>query len=135
VIGPDDLAGEDLIMFPRSVNAPLHDRVLALAYEAGYRFRAVRQTGGATPRDVTLAVAGGFGVALEPLSFTEVAQAGSLISRRALDPPVLMPDTVLAWRAGAPRHLRPVIETVRAVARELRHSNPWEGVRDHVNHT
>jgi DNA-binding transcriptional LysR family regulator len=127
VIGPADLEGENLVLFPRWVNPALHDRVLALTYSAGYRFAGVRETGGATPRDVTLAVAGGFGVALEPVSFTEVAQAGTLVSRRALDPPVSMPDTVLAWRANPPRHLRPVIETVRAVARELRQKNQWGG--------
>jgi DNA-binding transcriptional LysR family regulator len=119
VLGPADLEDEDLVLFPRTVNPALHDRVLQMADDGGYRFRAVREAGGAAPRDITTAVAGGLGVALEPLSFTEVSGSDRVVSRRALDPPLRMPDTVVAWRANPPRHLRHVIDAVREVAREL----------------
>jgi DNA-binding transcriptional LysR family regulator len=128
VVRPEDVEGEDLVLFPRRVNPALHDHILRQARDAGYRFREVREAGGAAPRDITSAVAGGLGLALEPPSFTQVAGSDRLVSRRALDPPLVLPDTVVAWRANPPRHLRPVIGAVRDMARGIR--EPDRG-RDH----
>jgi DNA-binding transcriptional LysR family regulator len=127
VLTPTDLEGEHVVMTPRAANPAFFDRVLAEAAAAGYRFRGVREASGGNPRDLALAVAGGLGVALQPLSFTEVGQAGTLVANRAIDPPVFMPDTVIAWRADPARGLRPVISAVRDIAREL-HRDGDDGV-------
>jgi DNA-binding transcriptional LysR family regulator len=119
-VAPADLEGEVLLAFSREVNPALHDRWLESIERAGYRFRSVREAGGTTGRDVILAVAEGRGVALEPFSLAEVAGAGTLVVRRPIDPPIAMPDTVVAWRADPPERLRDVLEHVRAVAWRLR---------------
>jgi DNA-binding transcriptional LysR family regulator len=123
---PDDLRSEALITFPREVNPALHDRLLALVADAGYTFAAVKEAGGKTARDLMLAVAEKLGVALEPTSLKEVSEAGGVVARRELDPPVFMPDTVVAWPARPPRHLQPLLACVRDVARELRRATGRE---------
>lgn len=117
---PDDLRDEVLVTGPRAVNPALYDRALALFAGAGYSFRSVHETGGASIRDVMLSVAGGLGVALGPHSLAELSEAASIVVRRPLDPPVSMPDTVVAWRAHPPRRLQTVLSVVRGVARTLR---------------
>jgi len=119
-IGPDDLREELLVSVPRSANPPLHDRMLAVLDEAGYRFRGLRDAGGSNERDLMLGVADGLGVAIVPFSLTDVSEAGAIVIRRALEPALTMPDTVVAWRKDLPRHLEAGLATVRAVARELR---------------
>jgi DNA-binding transcriptional LysR family regulator len=94
--------------------------MLAALEAAGYRFGGVHEGGGMLARDLLLAVARGLGVTIVPFSLKEVSEAGSLVIRRTIDPPVLMPDVVVAWHANPPRRLRVTLETVRRVAVELR---------------
>jgi hypothetical protein len=118
-VGPADLAGESLVLFPRWVNAPLHDWIVDRITEAGYRFRDVHEVGGPDPRDMVLGVAEEAGVALVPLVY-EDGWARGIVARRPLEVPVSMPPTVLGWHVDARERLRPFIENARAVARELR---------------
>jgi DNA-binding transcriptional LysR family regulator len=118
-VGPGDLAGESLVLFPRWVNAPLHDWIVERITEAGYRFRDVHEVGGPDPRDMVLGVAEEAGVALVPLVY-EDGWARGIVARRALEVPVSMPPTVLGWHVDARERLRPFLENARTVARELR---------------
>jgi DNA-binding transcriptional LysR family regulator len=119
-LGPDDLREETLITFPRSSNPALYDRMLTLLEEAGYTFRGLRDAGGANERDLMLSVADRLGVAIVPFSLVDVNEAGAIVIRRTLDPPIAMPDTVAAWRTNPPRHLQTGLATIRAIAHELR---------------
>jgi len=119
VLRPDDLREETLVVFPRAANPALHDRLLDLLESAGYRFRAVREAGGASSRDLVLSIAQGAGVGLEPVSQEELSRAGAIVVRRSLDPPVRMPGAVVAWRPNPPRRLREVLDAVREIARKL----------------
>ena len=74
-------------------------------------------------RDLILAVVGGLGVAVGASSLKEVAEAGSIVVRRALDPQPAMPGTVLAWHAEPPRQLATTLAAVREVAQRLRNSS------------
>jgi DNA-binding transcriptional LysR family regulator len=114
---PDDLAGETLIMFPRASNPAFFDRVKALLEDAGYAFRGVHETS-TDPRDMLLAVEGGLGVALTPTFVGEFAEVRSLV-HRALDPEILLPDLIVAWRANAPRRLHSFLSAVRESAAVL----------------
>jgi DNA-binding transcriptional LysR family regulator len=120
VVRPEDLAGEDLLTFPRAENPALHDHMLATAQESGYVFAAVRETSGCDPRDLMLAVASGAGVALQPLSFMERGHPGSFVVRRPIDPSLASPEMVLAWRSHPPRHLQPIVASLRELARRMR---------------
>jgi DNA-binding transcriptional LysR family regulator len=126
-VGPEDLADLDRVLFPRSANPPLHDELLELASDAGYRFRAVREAGGASPRDMVMAVACGLGVSLEPMA--EVGEVEALVVRRPLEPPVWMPDTAIAWRADPPRHVQPLVATIRSIARAVYAGSAGERAR------
>ena len=120
VLGPAELAQEILVVFPQAASVAPHDRWLALLERAGYRFARVREAGGPDPRDLLLAVAGRLGVMLAPASLADVSDAGALVARRELDPPVTLPNTVVAWRADPPERLRETLAVVRDIARELR---------------
>jgi DNA-binding transcriptional LysR family regulator len=120
VLGPAELAQEILVVFPQAASVAPHDRWLALLERAGYRFAGVRDAGGTDPRDLLLAVAGRLGVMLAPASLADVSDAGALVVRRALDPPVTLANTVVAWRADPPARLRETLAVVRDIARELR---------------
>jgi DNA-binding transcriptional LysR family regulator len=118
-VGPADLAGESLVLFPRTVNGPLHDWMVERITEAGYRFRGVHEVSGPDPRDIVLGVAEETGVALVPLVY-EDGWARGIVARRPLEVPLSMPPTVLGWQADTPERLRPFIGNARAVATELR---------------
>ena len=120
VVRAEDLSGEALITYPRTVNPSLYDRVLALFDERGYRFSTIHETGGPNVRDLMLAVAAGSGVALVPASVTEVSETGGIAVRRPVEPPLAMPDTVIAWPRDPPRLPSPLVESVRDLARDLR---------------
>jgi len=120
VLGPEDLRDESLIIFARSVNPRLYDWLLAQFERAGFRFAGVHEVGGEYKRDVLLAVAEGFGVALGPYSAKEVVEADAVVTRRALQPVVRMPETMVAWRESPPRQIRPVLGVIRQVAAQLR---------------
>jgi DNA-binding transcriptional LysR family regulator len=124
VLGPADLRQEVLATFPRDVNPALYDDLLSLIQDAGYGFRSVRPVGGSNRRDLMVAAALGLGVAIGPFSSWEIGEAAPTVVRRPLDPPLLMPDTVLAWRAAPPRQLGAVLVAARDIARELRREAP-----------
>jgi DNA-binding transcriptional LysR family regulator len=118
VVTPNDVRDETLVMYPRSINPALQARLLALLDDAGYRFRRLRESGGASGRDLVLTVAEGAGVAVGPFAAQSIDDG--VVVRRRLEPAVRMPDTVLAWRAGTPEPLRAALEAAREIARELR---------------
>jgi DNA-binding transcriptional LysR family regulator len=120
VVRSDDLSDEALVTYPRVVNPSLYDRVLALFDDRGYRFNTIRETEGSSPRDLMLAVASGSGVALVPASVTELSETGGIAVRRPIDPPLVMPDTVVAWPMNPPRLPPTLVDTVRDLARGLR---------------
>jgi DNA-binding transcriptional LysR family regulator len=119
-LSPADLESEALLSLPRAANPALYDAVVAATDRAGYRFRAVRETGGADLRDLLFALALDGGVALGGRSWLRAAGGlGSLVTGRGLDPAVALPDVRVAWRAVPPAHLGHAISHVRAAAAEL----------------
>jgi len=120
VLGPDDLRSEVRVTYPRRGNPALHDRLTQIIDDAGFSFAALHEASSMNARDLILAVDEGLGVAVGPASLASVSEAGALVCCRRLDPPVSMPDTVLAWRRNPPRHLGAVIASVRQIAREFR---------------
>jgi DNA-binding transcriptional LysR family regulator len=126
VLGPADLDEEILLTGQRAANPALYDRMLALMQAAGYRFARVREMSGTSGRDLMLGVAGGLGITLALASLREIDEAGGIVIRRPLDPPLAMPDTVVAGPANAPRRLATLLADVRDVARELRDARTGE---------
>jgi DNA-binding transcriptional LysR family regulator len=122
VLGPEELRDETLIQGPRVANPALYDWFMALLEDAGYSYRSIQVIDTTNPRDLVLAVAAGEGVMLRPRSFRAVDEAGINVTRAALDPQLMMPDTVVAWRTNPPRYLGEVLAVVREVAREIRAS-------------
>jgi DNA-binding transcriptional LysR family regulator len=120
VLTPDDLASETRISFPRGVNPGLHDRFAGLLEVAGYRFAGRYELNTNDSRDALLAVAGGLGIVLGPCSLVELGEECRGVIARPLDPPLQLPETVVAWRAAAPRPLRSRLAAVRDAARVLR---------------
>jgi DNA-binding transcriptional LysR family regulator len=118
LLGPADLAGETLVSYHKAVNPPFAAWLNELE-GLGYRFRGLYEAG-SDSRDVILAVAAGAGVALFPSSSLDVGDVGTIVVSRPLDPPLLMPETVVAWRTRPPAHLRALIPEVRELARGLR---------------
>jgi DNA-binding transcriptional LysR family regulator len=115
-----DLAGETLLLAPRAADPALTDRLLEVLAEGGLRFHGVRETRGADLRDLLFAVADGGGVLVAPASVPElVGQAAAIAASRPLEPPLFMPDTMLAWRADPTPQLGRAIATARAVAQRL----------------
>lgn len=119
VVRPDDVRTEFLVTGPRSTNPAVYERVLAQFGAADYRFQGIHEAGGATARDLFVAVASGLGITFAPRSLAEMGDVGHVLVRRTLDPPLAMPATVLAWKADAPPRLRTVLATVREIAREV----------------
>jgi DNA-binding transcriptional LysR family regulator len=124
VIGPEDLYDEVRLVGPRAANPALYDEVLARINEKGYRFRSVQEVTGVHARDLMLAVASGMGVTLAITSCLEIAGANSMVVRRPLDPPIAMPDVILAWGVNPPGQLQPALAAARQVARQLRAISP-----------
>jgi DNA-binding transcriptional LysR family regulator len=119
VLTPKDLASETMITFPRSINRALYDRYMGLLAELGFRFRGLHEIDTIDPRDALLAVTSGLGVVFGPSSLAELSDEGRNLVGRPLDPPLRLPDTVVAWRASAPRGLRSLLAGVRDAARAL----------------
>jgi len=116
----EDLAGEVLLVVPRTAEPSVHDRVAALATTNGLGFREVREASGADLRDLLFAVASGYGVTLLPRSTMRVVgDLGEALVARSLAPSVWMPNTCLAWSAQARRGPSGVYGAARQVAREL----------------
>ena len=117
VITPAQLADRTLVMFAREIHPKLHDWLRELFASAGYEFRDVHLTGGRdSVRDLLVAVAAGKGVNIAPLSIKEVSQAGDIVVRRPIEPPLRAPDTVVALPADPPQRLDDAIAGIRAVA-------------------
>lgn len=120
ILTPDDLRREVLVTHPRDGYPAVYDRLAQIIQGAGYSFAGLDEASSMEPRDLLLAVDGGRGVALGPASYASDGDARKLVRDGQLDPPVTMPDTVLAWARHPPRHLVQVLAEIRALARELR---------------
>jgi DNA-binding transcriptional LysR family regulator len=118
VLRPADVASETLVTFPRATNPAAYDRFQRRLDELGFRFRGVHTTV-ADLRDVLLAVAAGFGIAVGPSFAREFGSEGKLVVSRPLEPELRFPDLAVAWRKDPPRELRPRIGDVRAAAQEV----------------
>jgi LysR family transcriptional regulator, benzoate and cis,cis-muconate-responsive activator of ben and cat genes len=119
VLGPADLADETLITFPREPNPALYDHLLTSFSEAGYHFRSVEEAGGLNARDLMVAVAERSGVAFWP-KLGEGSEMSAIVVARALDPPLTMPDTVVAWAKVPERLPAALIDNMRDLADVLR---------------
>jgi DNA-binding transcriptional LysR family regulator len=117
---PEDLDGESLVVFARGGNSALHDEMLTHIERAGYSVGNVHEAAGADARDLLIAVASGVGIGIGAHSVKEVSEAGSLVLRRSLDPPVSMPETMLVWRKNAPRRLQLLLPEIRALAEKVK---------------
>jgi DNA-binding transcriptional LysR family regulator len=117
---PADLRDHDLVLFPRDLAPALHDWLTATFKAGGYSFRGVQPSGGAEVQDMVAAVAQGLGVSLGSLSMVEAGGVGTLVAARPIDPPMQLPETVVAWRADQPRTLQRVTRTLREIVRAAR---------------
>jgi hypothetical protein len=116
----EDLAGEVLLVMPRTAEPSVHDRVAALAVTDGLIFREAREAPGSDVRDLLFAVASGYGVTMLPRSTMRVVgDLGEAVAARSLAAPVRMPDTCLARSAEARPGLSGVHDATQQVAREL----------------
>jgi len=98
--------------------------MLTVIERAGYSVANVHQAGGMDARDLLIAVASGLGIGIGAHSVKEVSEAGSLVVRRALDPPVAMPETMLVWRQNAPRRLQLLLPEIRDLAAKVKRGAP-----------
>jgi LysR substrate binding domain len=120
ILAPGDLKGEILLIAPPADDPALHGQLMALLDGAGYRFRGVRETGGAHRRDVLLAVAEGRGITLGQASaLRTVGELGTLVTCHLMEPPQRMPDTAVAWLARPTSRVGPLLACIRDVARDL----------------
>jgi DNA-binding transcriptional LysR family regulator len=120
VLHADDIAHEPIVGLQ---NENAWDQCLRLRMrmeDLGYRFASMYEPTGLDPRDLMLAVAEGHGILLATRALAEATRATGVVVRRPIEPTIALPDIVVAWRADPPAHLRPVLGTVREVARELR---------------
>jgi DNA-binding transcriptional LysR family regulator len=119
VIEPHQLENEVLLTYARAVNHAMYDAFLDELEEAGYRFRAIRIISGQHARDLLLPVSRDAGVVFAPASFKQIDDAGTMVITRPLEPELVTPDRVLAWRTDAPRELSRALAAVREVAAGL----------------
>lgn len=120
---PQDLRDETLVVFPRSADPALAERLAELLAAAGYRFRHTRETHSADDRDVAFTAVERHGVMVAPASVARIlGDTATLMTAHPLDPPVRMPDTALAWRADGPRGPAGAIARARDLARSFRRS-------------
>jgi DNA-binding transcriptional LysR family regulator len=116
----EDLAGDALLVMPRTAEPSVHDRVAALAATDGLGFREVREAPGADVRDLLFAVASGHGVTALPRSTMRGAgDLGDALATLPLAHSAWMPDTCLAWSARARDGLGSVCDVASRGAREL----------------
>ncbi len=119
VLGPTDLAGETLVTFPREANPALYDHLLTSFGTAGYHFSSVEEAGGLNARDLMVAVAERSGVTFWP-AICESGETSTIVIARDLDPPLTMPDTVVAWATVPERLPGALIANIRDLANALR---------------
>ncbi len=82
-------------------------------------FRRVVETRSMTVREMLFGVADGRGIAFAP-QLAELSGTNAIVVRLALDPPLSMPDRLVAWRKDAPSESQPTLNAVREVVRDLR---------------
>jgi DNA-binding transcriptional LysR family regulator len=126
VLGPSDLADETLITFPREANPALHDHLLTSFGAAGYRFSSVEEAGGVNTRDLMVAAAERSGVTFWPAIGEGGGETSTIVVARELDPPVTMPDTVIAWATIPERLPGALIASIRDLAIALRRESDWD---------
>jgi DNA-binding transcriptional LysR family regulator len=117
---PADLRDHDLVLFPRELAPALHDWLVATFSAGGFSFRGVQPSGGLEVQDMVAAVAQGLGVSLGSQSMAEAGGVGTLVAARPIDPPMRLPETVVAWRSDPPRTLQRVTRTLREIVRAAR---------------
>ena len=117
IVGPADVSEETLITVPRSPNPEFQDGLTAHIEAGGYKFAGLVETHTMTAREVILGVADGLGVSLIP-ALAELSEMDGILVRRPLDPPLAMPDTVVAWRADRPAGPETPFAAARVTARE-----------------
>lgn len=117
-LSPADLADQTLVSFWHAANPALAAWLDEELRRLGCRPQELHEPG-TDVRDWILAVAAGAGIALLESSARDVADAGTLIVRRPLDPPIQMPDTVLAWHSRQPTQLRLLSDEIRTLTRTL----------------
>ncbi|MFF0729494.1 LysR family transcriptional regulator [Streptomyces sp. NPDC004134] len=89
-----ELAGTPLIQFPREINPPLFDDIVALCRAAGYTPPSLRE---ASPKQTVIGlVAAGLGASLLPASLENLRRDG--VVYRPLAGPGLTVDTSVIWR-------------------------------------
>jgi hypothetical protein len=122
VLGAGDLESEVHVRSPRAADPALSDRLDALLEGAGHRFAAVHETVGTEPRDVILVVAELRGAAVGPESLLRISgELDTIVTSCALDPPLQMPETMLAWHAR-PAGVDGIVAAAREAAQLLRRS-------------
>ena len=119
VVRPEDLRTETLVTLEGALHPSAYGRALARFAVAGYEFHRVEEREGADFRNLLLAAGSGRGVAFVPAALEELNDAGDRFVVRPLDPIIRMPPTSLGWRATASPGLLPILESVRAIARDL----------------
>lgn len=114
----DGLRAETLLALAEA-NPPLTVWLRRTAEKAGYRFNGVAQGGDGGIRDTLLAVAAGIGVALLPTSVQSAGELSSTVVSRPLEPPLQLPDMAVAWSSRPRIRMKPTLERVQVLAREL----------------
>jgi DNA-binding transcriptional LysR family regulator len=120
LLTPADLRDQDLVLFPRELAPALHDWLTATFKDGGYSFRSVQPSGGLEVQDMVAAVAQGLGISLGSRPMADAGGVGTLVAARPIDPPMRLPDTVVAWRSEPPRTLQRVTRTLREIVRAAR---------------
>jgi DNA-binding transcriptional LysR family regulator len=120
VLRPSDVARETLFLLPRSVQPRLYDATLASIENAGFRFGEVRESGSDDPRDLVLAAVRASGMTIAAPWFAAGDEYVGVVTQRPLDPPIPVPEIVLAWRTNSPPRLREAIASARTAARMVR---------------
>jgi DNA-binding transcriptional LysR family regulator len=118
VLRPADVTNETLVSFRQAYNPALAGWLGEQMERAGYHFRELHEIGGEI-RDSILAVAEGRGLALLPRSARPTKEEGAIVVSRPLEPPLIMPDTVVAWRTRPPFQLRALTGAIREMARQF----------------
>jgi len=89
-----DLEAESFALFPRAVNAPAHDHLMAFFAEAGY-VPAIGQASRRMDESLTFVASGG-GVGVFPRAVTETITQPGIAFRPLIDPTPTV-EIVLAW--------------------------------------
>ena len=89
-----DLEPESFALFPRAINAPAHDHLMAFFAEAGYA-PTIGQASRRMDESLTFVASGG-GVGVFPMAVTEMNTQPGIVFRPLVDPTPTV-EIVLAW--------------------------------------